>query len=325
MEITEILRQFEWLGTEFPAEAVAAALRQREAITPALLDILRRVVARQIPRDGDREYMAHLFAMYLLAQFREPRAYPLVVQIALMPEEDLDEDFGDFVTVDLNSVLASVCGGDTAGIEEIIEREDANPWARCAAISSLPALVVAGIISREEVLEYFRALYRGKLARVPENDIVWSEVVCCTADLYPEELMDDIERAYEDDLVDVTIVDLQDVRNDLTKGKQQVLAELSAKRDYRFIDDVAESFGSWDCFKDDDEDDSDLWDDPDGEEEENDVWSPAFSSYADSPFTETVRRTGPKIGRNEPCPCGSGKKYKKCCLPISEHTSTLLD
>ena len=22
---------------------------------------------------------------------------------------------------------------------------------------------------------------------------------------------------------------------------------------------------------------------------------------------------GPKIGRNEPCPCGSGKKYKKCC------------
>lgn len=22
----------------------------------------------------------------------------------------------------------------------------------------------------------------------------------------------------------------------------------------------------------------------------------------------------PKIGRNEPCPCGSGKKYKKCCL-----------
>jgi len=28
---------------------------------------------------------------------------------------------------------------------------------------------------------------------------------------------------------------------------------------------------------------------------------------------ETVRRQGRKIGRNEPCPCGSGKKYKKCC------------
>ena len=28
---------------------------------------------------------------------------------------------------------------------------------------------------------------------------------------------------------------------------------------------------------------------------------------------ETVRREGKKVGRNDPCPCGSGKKYKKCC------------
>jgi uncharacterized protein len=28
----------------------------------------------------------------------------------------------------------------------------------------------------------------------------------------------------------------------------------------------------------------------------------------------TLIRTGPKIGRNDPCPCGSGMKYKKCCL-----------
>lgn len=29
---------------------------------------------------------------------------------------------------------------------------------------------------------------------------------------------------------------------------------------------------------------------------------------------ETVRRESPKIGRNDPCPCGSGKKYKNCCM-----------
>ena len=28
---------------------------------------------------------------------------------------------------------------------------------------------------------------------------------------------------------------------------------------------------------------------------------------------ETVRREEPKVGRNDACPCGSGKKYKKCC------------
>lgn len=28
---------------------------------------------------------------------------------------------------------------------------------------------------------------------------------------------------------------------------------------------------------------------------------------------ETVRRDSPKVGRNDPCPCGSGRKFKKCC------------
>ena len=29
---------------------------------------------------------------------------------------------------------------------------------------------------------------------------------------------------------------------------------------------------------------------------------------------ETVRRQTPKVGRNDDCPCGSGKKYKNCCM-----------
>jgi SEC-C motif-containing protein len=29
--------------------------------------------------------------------------------------------------------------------------------------------------------------------------------------------------------------------------------------------------------------------------------------------TPTLRREEPKVGRNDPCSCGSGKKFKKCC------------
>jgi len=37
-------------------------------------------------------------------------------------------------------------------------------------------------------------------------------------------------------------------------------------------------------------------------------------SRGDSDATPaTVKREGKKIGRNDPCPCGSGKKYKHCC------------
>jgi len=34
----------------------------------------------------------------------------------------------------------------------------------------------------------------------------------------------------------------------------------------------------------------------------------------DDPDFEPARRAGPRVGRNDPCPCGSGRKYKRCCL-----------
>jgi SEC-C motif len=47
----------------------------------------------------------------------------------------------------------------------------------------------------------------------------------------------------------------------------------------------------------DDDQDDDVSDDDDEEQ-----------------FVETVVYSSPKVGRNDPCPCGSGKKYKQCCL-----------
>ena len=35
----------------------------------------------------------------------------------------------------------------------------------------------------------------------------------------------------------------------------------------------------------------------------------------DDAAVKTVKRDMPKVGRNDPCPCGSGKKYKKCHGP----------
>jgi hypothetical protein len=40
-------------------------------------------------------------------------------------------------------------------------------------------------------------------------------------------------------------------------------------------------------------------------------------------FDACVTREQPKPGRNDPCPCGSGIKYKKCCLPADEAREAL--
>jgi hypothetical protein len=51
---------------------------------------------------------------------------------------------------------------------------------------------------------------------------------------------------------------------------------------------------------------------------EEDARALARQAHRDEPFEhihEPYVRDLPKPGRNDPCPCGSGKKYKKCCLP----------
>jgi len=42
----------------------------------------------------------------------------------------------------------------------------------------------------------------------------------------------------------------------------------------------------------------------------NDAW---YFFDGNAPTPKQFVRSSPKVGRNDPCPCGSGKKYKKCC------------
>jgi preprotein translocase subunit SecA len=52
---------------------------------------------------------------------------------------------------------------------------------------------------------------------------------------------------------------------------------------------------------------------PSEKRKESDVVSEAAAALEKSKEKTKPARTGPKVGRNDPCPCGSGKKYKQCC------------
>ena len=50
------------------------------------------------------------------------------------------------------------------------------------------------------------------------------------------------------------------------------------------------------------------------------VGTPQRPQFVVPPKTKTIiRKYNKKIGRNDPCPCGSGLKYKKCCLKTGEY------
>ena len=286
METAEILQQFERATGKFARAAVEAAVAHREEVTPGLLRILEEPVDRAAQLGAEGGYMAHLYAMFLLAQFRETRAYPLVVRFASLPGGVLDALASDFITEDLGQVLASVCGGELAGIQSLIENEGVSEWVRGTALSSLVTLVAAGQKTRDEIVNYFARLYRGKLVRQWSH--VWDALVSFSSDLHAAELRDDIEQAYREGLVDSGYIRFDVVKRGFAMDKDDILARLAFDPHHRLVEDTAAEMEWWACFRE---------------------AQPKRAENAPTP----VQKAAPKTGRNEPCPCGSGKKYKKCC------------
>jgi hypothetical protein len=84
-------------------------------------------------------------------------------------------------------------------------------------------------------------------------------------------------------------------------------------RSYRLIDDTVAEMGWWYCFKEGPEEEEDY--DPgyaDTSLPGDFDFGPPYESRLLEPGIPYEREV-PKIGRNDPCPCGSGKKFKKCC------------
>ena len=85
MEANEILEQMRYNKGRFARKATQEAIQKREEITPYLLRILEETIEDAQKVAEDSSYFAHLYAMYLLAQFRENQAYPLVTRLFSIP------------------------------------------------------------------------------------------------------------------------------------------------------------------------------------------------------------------------------------------------
>ena len=92
-----------------PKEQIEAAINNPVESTPVLLNLLKRAIEEFDELEDN--YSGHIFALYLLSQFRETDAFPLVVELAKFPEEKLDMLIGDDITESLHRFLASTFDG----------------------------------------------------------------------------------------------------------------------------------------------------------------------------------------------------------------------
>lgn len=295
---TNILKEVEYNDGNFPREILLQAIEQKDETIPELLEILERTCedAENLAEEGD--YFAHIYALYLLAQFREHRAFPLICSLLTKPYEILDKLLGDMITEGLPSILASVFDGDLKPLQNIIENEEIDEFIRSSVLYPLIILVGQGIVRRDEIATYFQHLFHGGLKR--EYSFVWDALAGCCYHLYPEELINDIELAYDEGLIDPTSTSYKEIKDQLDKGKETVLRELSDNQFYQLINDTISELKDWACFNE-------------NKNEVDQLFREDANFYESIIKKQEPYRVEHKIGRNDPCPCGSGKKYKKCC------------
>lgn len=303
--VAELAR--EYTGT-LPEEALREAQRRREEITPHLVQLIQK--AMETVRDGENPRGdGHLFALFLLTEFQAKEAIPTILQALSLPDEGPFNLFGDAITEDLSGSLAALAGDSPEVLDELIANPSLNQYVRWEAAQTYLHLVRDGRLTRNEAVERLRRHLQTAIAK--RDAEVASGLVSELVSYAPHEALDDIKNAYCLGIVDTGIVGLKTVEESIAGGESRFQTELEYCRETG-VQDTVEELRHWASFEPPSSPgrgltemavvstDLDDWDD---DLEPDSTWEPPT----------TVRQTGPRIGRNDPCPCGSGTKYKKCC------------
>lgn len=302
-------KALECIREDIPLETLIDLAENREKYSGELLEILDYTVSKAEELSKEGSFILHIIAMYTLAYFKEKGAYSGIVAIAKLPPRVINPLLEDTITEGLSSIIASVCDGNLEPIKGIIESRECDVYVRRAALGALVALVANGVVDRDEVVCYFKELYNHKIYLLDEDVIEC--LIDKSLDIHPQGLEEEISKANDGDVLGFYSPDIEDsLEEQGIKCIECVLEEAKTYSEYRFVskEDVL-NLSKWlgNTVKREY-----IYEDSD---EEYNPFMHGFDYDEDDSISEntTTVRNIEKIGRNHPCPCGSGKKYKKCC------------
>ena len=281
-----------------PREAMAAAGARREEMVPLFLDQIDRLQGAPTDAMDEADLSAFLFVYFLLGEWRDARAYRPLTALLRRDPEFLELLIGDAVTEGTARVIAGVFDGDLQPIFEVIEDPAADEFVRCQMFDALVMIARHRSETRTEVAAYLERFFASEIEK-PET--LWGSWAFAVADLGLEHLEPQVRQAFEQEWISPDEADFDFFREQLRKameGGKSPWFHLS--RNSRLIESAVDELSGWYCFSD--------------KFLKARAKDRASASALSDVFGDTFARETPKVGRNDPCPCGSGKKFKKCCL-----------
>ena len=303
-ETERVMKELDTARRKLPVAAIKEVRKHRDTFVPLLMRSLEQAILRV--RNGDKiEEDASFFAVFLLTEMEVDEAFPIMLEVLRLPDEGPFELLGDGVHELVAPILALFSRGNTDEIGEIVQDSNVNMYVRWSAAKAYKYLVRDELISRPVAVDALHQHFR----QCVENEYhdMLAPLACELGDLAAEAALETIRSAYQHKLVDESIVDLAFIESQIAAGEETVKQELEYCRPTGMPDTITE-LSHWAAFREE----------PARPPRQPNP-QPTLVPRPHLPSSDVGRsqavtsiRSGHKVGRNDPCPCGSGKKFKRC-------------
>jgi len=298
-------RLIEDLSARRPDEAVIVdAIERFDECRPAVHAVLRRA------GNGERleppEENLLFFGLFILAARRDSTAFPLLLRMLRLPPEEVDRLLGDAITENLAAIAASLFDGNTSALLAAVADRTADEFVRDALLGAATFLAWEGRVDRLAMSDFLRRFHEEGLA--PDDDYAWIAWLTAIALLNLRTMVPLARDAWDRGRVPSGVMSWSHFEENLElAGREWDDIGRFHGQHLGYMDDALRAL-RWTLRATESrlEEEEGLLDD---ETVFADLLHPVGGPTV-SPWRH--------VGRNDPCLCGSGKKFKKCCLPKYE-------
>jgi len=229
-----------------------------------------------------------IHAIYLLGELKAYESLKDILGTLQQGEDFIEFWYGDFMTSGLWEPIYYLSENNLGTLKDFVLTPNVWTYARSEISCCVSQIGLHQPNRKDEIIEWFRDVFNHLAGASLEDEIIDSDfiglAISDVLDLRAKELLPEIKRLFDLGYVNSGICgDFNEVEREIFEpGKDFYKKEL-----LNIFDRYHEITTTWYYYTGDDQ--------PSGS------------------LNETIK-TEKKPGRNDPCPCGSGKKYKKCCL-----------
>ena len=279
-----------------PDFAVGMCAARFEEAAPKLRDVLLRAADGKVLSDD--ESLLLLRGLHILGGARDREACQPLLRLLRRPFQELNGLLGDIIIESLANIVTGVFDDDIDALFALIIDRSIDGFIRDAVFGAGTFLAWEGRIQRDRYREFLVRFYEERPAE--DGDQAWAGWLQAIALLGLRDLVPLVDGAFRDNRIPEEWIDRPQFEEDLAVAEYAPDdIDRFTQSNLGYIEDVLVSLdwtrGTEDVF------------DEDGEEA-------PWTDYQNEPIRNPWRH----VGRNDPCPCGSGKKAKKCCLATGE-------